>query len=88
MYSTRGALALLWRCAIGDASGVQLWSPDELACAQELHRAGLGEHGVRFVPKDGKMVESNFFTASERGLSVWEHLLITLQERVDEGRHV
>lgn len=86
MYSTRGALALLWRQAIGDSSGSQLWSPDENDCAAELHRAGLGEHLVRMTPIDGKLVEAKFFVLNESGKAVWEQLLLSLQEAVDGGR--
>lgn len=85
MYSTRGALALLWRGAIGDQSGSQLWSPDELDCAASLHESGLGELVVRYVPRDGKMTECHFFVLTGKGRETWEKLLLDIEDAQSDG---
>lgn len=87
MYSTRGALALLWRGAIGDQSGIQLWSDDERHVASILQRAKLGDHVLRETLVDGKLVRAHFFVLNDSGWNLWQKLLLELEEKVEGERH-
>lgn len=83
MYSTRGALALLWRAGIGDQSGTRLWSPDENDAGNALQQGGLGEVVVRQEPQDGRMVQVTVFCVNERGFNVWQRVLRAVQMAVE-----
>lgn len=72
MYSTRGALGLLWRAATNYPDTARVWSDGEMACARKLQDAGL----VNVHYRTGKDGEQEFSVmATERGKDAFEAVL-------------
>ena len=72
MYSTRGALGLLWRAATNYPDTARLWSDDEIECAKKLQGAGL----VNIHSRSGKDGEQELSAmATERGKDAFEAVL-------------
>lgn len=82
MYSTRGALALLWRGATTGPDGAQLWSEDEQRCAATLAERGICTVTVMTRSRDGKPEQYQVLHLSHEGQQLWEHVLDLVEARV------
>ena len=82
MYSTRGALALLWRGATTSPDGAILWSAEEQATATVLRERRLADIITTVRQRDGKAEELQILHLTHEGAMLWEAVLDLVEARV------